>query len=65
MQYFMKKEDESLIDVENVETTSSTTVLSSPHWPSFCCSFVSSFSVLLLLHSVQLASSSSELSSLF
>ena len=36
---FMKKEDESLIDVENVETTSSTTVLSSPRWPPFLLQF--------------------------
>ena len=45
MQCFMKKEDEGLIDVENVETTTSITVLSLPHWPPFCYSFVSSISV--------------------
>ena len=39
MQYFMKNEDESLIDVENVETTSSATVLSSPLWPPFLLQF--------------------------
>ena len=44
MQCFMKREDKNL--------------LSSPHWPPFCYNFVSSISVLLLSHSVQLTSSS-------
>ena len=57
MRCFMKNEDKSLIDVEHFETTLiSTIVLSSPHWPPFSYSFVSSISVLLLSHSVQLMS---------
>ena len=54
----MKKEDKSLIDVENVETTyfdNLLAVISSLHWPTF--SFVSSISVLLLSHYVLVASS--------
>ena len=57
MQCSMKKGDESLVDVENV--------LSSPHWPPFCYSFVSSVSVLLFSQSVQLTSPSSLVCSLF
>ena len=51
MQCFMKKEDKSLIDVEHVETTYFDNSVSLPHLPPF---FVSSISVLVLSHSVQL-----------
>ena len=53
MQCFLKKEDKSPIDVDNFKLLISTTVLSLPHLPHFCYSFVSSVSVLLLSLYVQ------------
>ena len=55
MQCFMKKEDKSLIDAENVETT----------YLDNCAFFASFVSVVLLSHSVQLTSPSSLVCSLF
>ena len=62
-----EKKSESLIYVANVETKllSSTTVLSSPHWPPFCSSFISPILALLLWHSVRLTSPSSLACSFF
>ena len=65
MQCFMKKEDKSLIGVENVETTYSDNCAFFATLASFLYSFISSISVLLLSHSVQLSSPSSLVCSLF
>ena len=49
VQCFMKMEDTSLIDINNIETSYfNTTVLSSLHRPPCCYSVVKSISVLLL-----------------
>ena len=58
MQSFMKKEDRSLIDVENVKTTYFDKCAFFAALSSFLLQFVSSISVLLLSHSVQLTSPS-------
>ena len=51
MQYFMKKEDKSLIDVEHVKTTYFDNCAFFAALASFCYSFVSSILVLLLSYS--------------
>ena len=59
MQCFMKKKDNSLIDVENLETTYFDNAAFFAALASLLLHFVSSVSVLLLSHSVQLTSISS------